>query len=58
MTQLRDFLNAGGRFVLYLIAGVTFWMWAMIIERLIYWGTAHGGVSKRAQARLESALGP
>ena len=45
---VRDFLNAGG-FVLYLIAGVTFWMWAMIIERLVYWGTAHAGVVKRAQ---------
>jgi len=45
---VRNFLNAGG-FVLYLIAGVTFWMWAMIIERLVYWGTAHGSVTKRAQ---------
>lgn len=45
---LRDFLNAGGT-VLFLIMIVTFCMWALIIERLVYWGTAHGGVEKRAK---------
>ncbi|MEM9705468.1 MAG: MotA/TolQ/ExbB proton channel family protein [Pseudomonadota bacterium] len=45
---IRDFLNAGGN-VLALIMIVTFCMWALIIERLVYWGTAHAGVAKRAQ---------
>ena len=45
---LRDFLAAGGN-VLVLIMGTTFFMWALIIERLMYWSGAHGGVAKRAQ---------
>ena len=45
---IRDFLNAGGM-VLRIIMVVTFFMWALIVERLIYWGTAHAGVAKRAQ---------
>ena len=49
--SLLNFLNAGG-FVLKLIAVVTFFMWALIIERLMYWGTAHAGVVKRAKRCL------
>lgn len=45
---IRDFLNAGG-LVLRVIMVVTFFMWALIVERLIYWSSAHGGVVKRAQ---------
>lgn len=45
---LRDFLAAGGN-VLALIMVTTFFMWALIIERLMYWGGAHAGVAKRAQ---------
>lgn len=45
---IRDFLNAGGN-VLVVIMVTTFFMWALIIERLIYWSSAHGGVVKRAQ---------
>ena len=45
---LRDFLSAGGN-VLVIIMGTTFFMWALIIERLMYWSGAHAGVSKRAQ---------
>ncbi|MEM9169912.1 MAG: MotA/TolQ/ExbB proton channel family protein [Pseudomonadota bacterium] len=45
---IRDFLNAGGT-VLVLIMGVTFFMWALILERLMYWATAHAGVAKRAK---------
>ena len=45
---LRDFLAAGGN-VLRIIMVVTFIMWAFIIERLMYWSGAHGGVAKRAQ---------
>ena len=46
--SIRDFLNAGGM-VLQIIMGVTFIMWALIIERLFYWGGGHAGVVKRAQ---------
>ena len=45
---LRDFLTAGGN-VLFIIMITTFFMWALIIERLMYWGGAHAGVAKRAQ---------
>lgn len=52
---LRDFLAAGGN-VLAVIMVVTFFMWALIIERLMYWSGAHSGVAKRAQ-RAWSARG-
>ena len=45
---IRDFLGAGGN-VLVVIGVVTFLMWAFILERVIYWTTAHAGLSKRAQ---------
>ena len=45
---LMDFLGAGGN-VLVAIMVVTFFMWALIIERLMYWSGAHAGVAKRAQ---------
>lgn len=45
---LLDFLAAGGA-VLVAIMVTTFVMWALIIERLMYWGGAHSGVVKRAQ---------
>ncbi len=45
---LNDFLNAGGT-VLRVIMFTTFFMWALIVERLMYWSGAHSGVSKRAQ---------
>ncbi len=45
---LNDFLNAGG-FVLRAIMVVTFFMWALIVERMMYWSGAHSGVAKRAQ---------
>ena len=45
---LRDFLGAGGE-VLVVIMITTFFMWALIIERLMYWGGAHAGVAKKAQ---------
>lgn len=44
---LRDFLAAGGD-ILFLIMIVTFIMWALIIERLMYWSGAHSAVAKRA----------
>ena len=45
---LREFLSAGGP-VLVVIMATTFLMWAMILERLMYWSTAHGGVAARAK---------
>lgn len=45
---LRDFLGAGGN-VLVIIMVTTFFMWALIIERLMYWSSAHASVAKRAQ---------
>ncbi|MEM6414894.1 MAG: MotA/TolQ/ExbB proton channel family protein [Pseudomonadota bacterium] len=44
---LREFLAAGGP-VLVAIMITTFVMWGMILERLMYWGIAHGGVVSRA----------
>ncbi|MEM6537297.1 MAG: MotA/TolQ/ExbB proton channel family protein [Pseudomonadota bacterium] len=46
--QLREFLAAGGP-VLMAIGVVTFIMWAMIIERIMYWTTSHAGVISRAK---------
>ena len=48
LDALRDFLNAGGP-VLVIIMGTTFIMWAMILERIMYWTTAHPGVVSRAK---------
>ncbi len=48
LDALRDFLNAGGTVLMFIMV-VTFFMWAVIIERFIYWGTAHSGVTKRAK---------
>ncbi len=45
---LRDFLTAGGP-VLVVIMVVTFFMWGMILERVLYWTTAHNGVVARAK---------
>lgn len=45
---LRDFLAAGGN-VLRVIMITTFFMWALILERMMYWSTAHPGVVKRAR---------
>lgn len=45
---IRDFLEAGGN-VLRIIMVTTFFMWALIVERLMYWSSAHASVSKRAQ---------
>ncbi|VAW03423.1 Ferric siderophore transport system, biopolymer transport protein ExbB [hydrothermal vent metagenome] len=44
---LMDFLAAGG-IVLKVIMVTTFFMWALIVERLMYWSGAHSGVTKRA----------
>jgi biopolymer transport protein ExbB len=48
LEALTNFLEAGGN-VLVVIMGVTFVMWALILERLMFWTTARGGVDKRAE---------
>jgi len=50
---LMQFLTAGGN-VLVIIMGVTFLMWAFIIERLIFWTIAKDSVHKRAQRAWNS----
>jgi biopolymer transport protein ExbB len=45
--SLLAFLAAGGN-VLVVIMVTTFFMWALILERLMYWTTARDGVVKRA----------
>ncbi|WP_031553863.1 MotA/TolQ/ExbB proton channel family protein [Parvularcula oceani] len=45
--NIRAFLEAGGN-VLFVIMITTFVMWALIVERLIYFSTANGNVRKRA----------
>ncbi len=45
---ILDFLGAGGN-VLVAIMIVTFFMWALIVERLMYWSGAHAGVAKQAR---------
>ena len=52
-SALRDFLGAGG-VVLSVIMVTTFFMWALIIERLMYWSTAHAAIAKRAQRAWSS----
>ena len=37
---IRDFMELGGP-VLYAIALVIFWMWVLIVERIIYFRTGH-----------------
>ena len=44
---LDKFLTSGGN-VLVIIMGVTFLMWAFIIERLFFWTVAKDAVHKRA----------
>ena len=45
---LQEFLERGGP-VLLLIMGLTFVMWAFILERLAYFGFAHNSVAKKAK---------
>ena len=45
---LQEFLERGGP-VLLLIMGLTFVMWAFILERLAYFGFAHNVVAKKAK---------
>lgn len=47
LARVRDFMEAGGN-VLYLILGVTFFMWVMILERAWYFRIVHPAEAKRA----------
>lgn len=49
LVALQEFLERGGPVLTY-IMGLTFVMWAFILERLAYFTFAHGGVRKRALA--------
>ena len=49
MDNLQAFLIAGGN-VLVIIMVVTFLMWLLVIERLLYFSMSSGGVKKRALA--------
>lgn len=53
LNALQAFLKAGGN-VLFAIMIVTFVMWALIVERLLYWGSAHKGVVQRAKREWTS----
>lgn len=46
LDNLQAFILAGGN-VLVLIMGVTFVMWLLVLERVLYFATASGGVKKR-----------
>lgn len=46
--QLQQFVTSGGE-ILMAILVLTFLLWGLIIERLLYWTTSAGGVSRRAQ---------
>ena len=47
LNSLQAFLQAGGD-VLFVIMIVTFVMWALILERLIFFSTAQKGLQKKA----------
>ncbi|HOP19530.1 MAG TPA: MotA/TolQ/ExbB proton channel family protein, partial [Amphiplicatus sp.] len=51
--SLQAFLASGGP-VLVAIMVLTFVMWGLIIERLLYWSGAHAGVAKRAKRAWEA----
>ncbi|MEM7466115.1 MAG: MotA/TolQ/ExbB proton channel family protein, partial [Pseudomonadota bacterium] len=52
LESVRDFFELGGE-VLILIALVTFFMWAMICERLLYLFGPHGRAVQRTVAAWE-----
>jgi len=46
--QLQQFVTSGGE-VLVAILVLTFCMWGLIVERLLYWTTSASGVARRAR---------
>ena len=53
LETVRDFLEMGGD-VLYIIAALLMFMWAMIIERLVYLRMGHRRLAANAQQLWES----
>lgn len=51
--SLQAFLASGGE-VLVAIMILTFVMWGLILERLMYWTTAKAGVTRRARRAWEA----
>jgi biopolymer transport protein ExbB len=51
--SLQAYLASGGE-VTFAIMVLAFILWGLIVERLIYWGTAHGGVARRARRAWEA----
>lgn len=51
--SLQAFLASGGE-VLVAIMVLTFIMWGLIIERLLYWSGAHASVARRARRAWEA----
>lgn len=45
---LQAFVSAGGPVTLAILI-LTFFLWALILERAVYWLTAHGAVAARAK---------
>lgn len=52
LDNISAFIQAGGN-VLFAIMLVTFVLWALIVERLIYFGAAKGGQIRQAVRRWE-----
>ena len=52
-TALQEFLDRGGP-VLFLIMLATFFMWALILERMFYFRFAHKQVAAEALAEWRS----
>lgn len=53
LTAFTGFMDAGG-FVLWLIAGLVFVMWCLIIERLLYFKLHHGALLQRMIGRWQA----
>lgn len=51
--SLQAFLASGGE-VLVVIMGLTFVMWGLIVERLLYWSGAHASVARRVRRAWEA----
>ena len=56
LSPVRDFMEAGGE-VLYMILGVTFLMWMLILERAWYFRFGHPREARRAQREGEKWKG-
>lgn len=53
LAAVRDFFELGGQ-VLILIALLTLFMWALIVERVIYFGARYPGIARASIAAWEA----